>query len=71
MPDTGQPRGFCTEVDMTPAQCNEVVEDKLRHLEPVLKCALIVFQRVEHVLANGGFNWRVAFEKAKERVLGE
>lgn len=71
MPDTGQPCAFCNEVDMTPSQCNEVVEDKLSHLEPVLKCALVSFQRIEHVLANGGFNWRVALENAKKRVSGE
>jgi hypothetical protein len=59
---------LCTEVEMTPAQCNAVVEDKLGHLKPVLECALVTFQRVEEVLANGGIDWRKLFAKAKERV---
>jgi hypothetical protein len=71
MPTPEKPRDFCSEVEMTPAQCNEVVEDKLVHLEPVLKCALVTFQRVEQALANGAFNWRKVFAKAKKKALDE
>lgn len=71
MSDAEPTRTFCNEVDMTPSQCNEIVEDKLAHLEPVFKCALVVFQRVEHVLANGGFNWRVALSRARKKALDE
>lgn len=71
MSDAKQARAFCEEVEMTPSQCNEVVEDKLDHLRPVLQCALDVFQRVEHALANGACNWRVSLANAKKRVLGE
>jgi hypothetical protein len=59
---------LCTEVALTPEQCNAVLEDKLGHLKPVLECALVTFQRVEETLANGGVNWRKLFKRARERA---
>lgn len=58
------------EIMPTPSQGNEILLDKLGHLEPTLKCALATFQRVEEMLANGGVNWRKLFERAKARVSG-
>lgn len=59
---------FCAGVQMTPTQCNAVIEEKLLHLEPVLQCALDSLEHVNAVLANGGVNWRRAFHRAKQRV---
>lgn len=66
--ETGGNGGFCAEVQMTPAQCNAVIEEKLAHLEPVFQCTLTSLERVNEVLANGGVNWRRAFQRAKQRV---
>jgi hypothetical protein len=56
------------EVEMTPTQCNEVIEDKLSHLLPVMKTTLAIFQRVNDAMENGRINWRKALEKAKKKV---
>jgi len=59
---------LCTEIELTPEQCNAIVEDKLGHLKPVLECALVTFKRVEESLANGGINWRKIFERARDKA---
>lgn len=69
-PDTTAAK-LCAEIDLTPEQCNEVLEDKLRHLKPVLECALMTFRRVEETLANGGINWRKLFQRARDRTSSE
>jgi len=71
MSNIEQVRGICDEVEMTPAQCNDIIEDKLLHLLPLMKQALGTFQRVEHALANGGFSWRKAFENTKKKTSSE
>lgn len=69
MADTNETTSeLCSDVELTPAQCNAVLEDKLGHLKPALECALITFQRVEETLANGGINWRKLFKRAKDRA---
>jgi len=60
--------GICIEVQMTPAQCNAILEERLAHLRPVMECALGVMQHVCESLANGGFNWRKALAQAKKNV---
>ena len=60
--------GFCAEVEMTPTQCNEVIEDKLTNLLPVMNCTLSSMRRVEDLLANGRIDWRKALERAKKKV---
>jgi len=57
--------GFCSRVQLTPTQCNEVIVDKLASLMPLAACTLDVFSRVNHALKNGGINWKRAFERAK------
>lgn len=59
----------CTEVEMTPTQCNAVIEDKLTHLLPVAQNTLAIFLRVEDALKNGEIDWRKAFKRAKRRVV--
>lgn len=66
--ETDRNDGFCAEVQMTPTQCNTVIEEKLDHLEPVFQCVLSSLEHVSDVLANGGVNWRRAFQRAKQRV---
>jgi len=66
-PSDGTSSSLCAEVEMTPEQCNTILEDKLGHLKPVLECALVTFKRVEETLANGGINWRRLFQRAKSR----
>ena len=60
---------FCSKVELTPAQCNDVIEDKLAHLLPVMQGALFTFRSVNHRLANGEISWRKLFNRAKESVL--
>lgn len=60
--------GLCEAVVMTPTQHNEVIEDKLTNLVPVLKCTLSAFQRVDEIFQNGGINWRRALERAKQKL---
>jgi hypothetical protein len=68
MPDDPTEReGLCAEVEMTPVQCNEVIEDKLTNLLPVLNCTLSTMRRVEDKLANGRIDWRKALQRAKQR----
>lgn len=66
--DTQEQGNLCAGVEMTPVQCNEVIEGKLAMLVPVLKCTLSAFQRVENILQNGKIDWRKALERAKRRV---
>lgn len=69
MPDEAAEREeFCAEVEMTPAQCNEVVEDKLANLLPAMRSTLSTMQRVEDMLANGRIDWRKALQRAKKKV---
>lgn len=60
--------GLCGEVQMTPVQCNEVIEDNLIHLMPVMESALVSMERVNGALENGGISWRRALQRAKERM---
>jgi len=60
---------FCEEVNLTPAQCNVIIEDKLAYLLPVLECALTTFKQVNERLANGEISWRRLLSRAKEAVL--
>jgi len=64
-------QGICVEARLTPEQCNTIIEERLTHLVPVMECALVSCRRVSHMLANGGFNWRKVFKRAKERHLQE
>lgn len=66
--ETAKCEEFCAEVEMTLTQCNEVIEDKLTNLLPVMNCTLSSMQRAEDVLANGKIDWRKALERAKKRV---
>lgn len=66
--DMAEREGFCAEVEMTPVQCNEVIEDKLENLLPVLRCTLAAFQRAQDMLENGKIDWRKALARAKKRV---
>lgn len=61
-------RQLCLEARLTPAQCNEIIEDKLTHLLPVMECALVTFKSVNDRLANGEISWRKLLGKAKEAV---
>jgi hypothetical protein len=60
--------GDYAEVQMTAAQHNAVIEDKLTHLMPVLRDALASMERVNESLRNGGVSWRYAFQRAKKRI---
>jgi hypothetical protein len=60
--------GLCDEVQMTPMQCNEVIEDNLTHLMPVMESALSSMERVNASLENGGVSWRRALQRARERM---
>lgn len=62
------PVGICAEVQLTPTQCNAVLEERLEHLRPAMECALGVMNHVCESLANGGFNWRRALARAKKKV---
>ena len=59
---------ICSEVRLTPEQCNEIIEDKLTHLLPALRGALLSMKQVNHRLANGEISWRRLLEKAKIAV---
>jgi hypothetical protein len=59
--------GLCEKVQMTPVQCNEVIEDNLAHLMPVMECALNSMERVNETLENGGVSWRRALKRAIRR----
>ncbi len=75
MPDDIQKErtGPSIEVDtqLTPTQCNEIIEEKLTHLFPVLENALVSCQRVSYGLQNGEPNWSAVFKRAMERHLQE
>lgn len=60
--------GTCGEVEMTPTQHNEVVEDKLVNLGLVMQCTLTAFRRVEGILQNGKIDWRKALARAIKRT---
>ena len=66
--ENGKGEGFCAEVELTPVQCNDVIENKLENLVPVMRCTLAAFRHAEDVLANGKIDWRKALERAKQRV---
>lgn len=69
MPDEAtQQIDLCAEVEMTPAQCNEVIEDKLDNLLPVMNCTLKSMQQAEDALSNGRTDWRRALKRAKRKV---
>lgn len=63
-----QAHGNKEVIRMTPVQCNEVLEDKLGHLQPLMESALRSFQRVDTILSNGAINWRKVFKRAKEKL---
>lgn len=62
--ETAEHGVFCENVRMTPAQSNEVIEDKLLHLRPVMECALSEITRVRDILANGEISWRRLLDRA-------
>ncbi len=62
------PNDDITEVALTPVECNEVIEDKLANLFPVMRCTLVAFQRAQDMLENGKIDWREALKRAKQRV---
>ncbi len=64
---TGRP-DFCAEVEMTPVQCNAVIENNLSNLLPVMRCTLAAFHRAQDMLENGKIDWRKALKRAKQRV---
>lgn len=70
MPSETAPKddGLCDEVQMTPVQCNEVIEDNLVHLMPLMKSTLGSMERVNDALENGGVNWRRALQRAKKKA---
>lgn len=55
---------FCENIQMTPAQSNDVIEEKLLHLKPMLECALGEMTRVRDALANGEISWRRLLDRA-------
>lgn len=57
-------RDVLESVCMTPVQSNEVIEEKLLHLRPVLEGALSELERVRAALANGEISWRRLFDRA-------
>lgn len=56
--------GVLESVQMTPVQSNEVIEEKLLHLQPVLECVLTELARVRDALANGEISWRHLYDRA-------
>jgi len=56
--------GICEDVQLTPLQCNAVIEEKLTHLQPVMECALVEIQRLRDGLANGEISWRSLLKRA-------
>lgn len=52
------------EVQMTPIQCNEVIEAKLTHLKPAMEGMLSEMQRLQEGLSNGEIHWRPLLQRA-------
>jgi len=56
--------GLCEEVQMTPVQCNEVIEKQLEHLQPALECTLAEMERLKEGLSNGEISWHDLLKRA-------
>lgn len=56
--------GLREEVQMTPVQCNEVIEGKLAHLQPAMEYTLIEMQRLQEGLSNGEIHWGELLKRA-------
>lgn len=62
-------RTACGEdVQMTPAQSNEVIETKLEHLKPALEDVYCRMVRLKEEVSNGQFDVRVLLRRAKDRL---
>ena len=55
---------LCEEVQMTPVQCNVVIENKLENLQPVMECTLAEMQRLREGLSNGEISWTELLKRA-------
>ena len=52
------------EVQMTLIQCNEVIEEKLTHLQPAMEGMLSEMERLQEGLSNGEIHWRPLLKRA-------
>jgi len=52
------------EVQMTPMQCNEVIVEKLTHLQPAMEFTLAEMQRLRESLSNGEIHWSEMLKRA-------
>ncbi len=64
MPDAEKPRD---EVSMTLVQCNEVIEEQLTHLQPVMQHVLLEMERLKASLLNGEIHWRDLLRRAMKK----
>ena len=66
MPNGTQPDDAvrCDEVQMTPVQCNVVIENKLENLQPMLELTLTELTRLRDGLANGEIHWGDLLKRA-------
>lgn len=59
---------WCSAVHLSPQQVNEIIEEKLTHLQPVLEGVLEELKRTRDMLMRLDASWRDLLERAKLAV---
>jgi hypothetical protein len=57
--------GWRSAVHLSPQQVNEIIEEKLANLQPVLECALGEIERTRDALTRIDESWRELLARAK------
>jgi hypothetical protein len=63
-----EPTQWADEVQLSPQQLNEIIEDKLVHLKPVLEGALVELERTRDLFSREDESWREILARARLAV---